>query len=70
MTMSSKSVNQMKGYGIMTTTKNEIEQVALEMRKAYYKEWRQKNKAKVKDKNNNYWLKKAEKKLAESNAHE
>lgn len=46
--------------------------VANEMRKAYQKEWRAKNKDKVKEYNQRYWLKKAaelqkEQKECESN---
>ena len=39
--------------------------------RAYYKEWRAKNKDKVKQYNNNYWSKKAQKnRAAESNSEE
>lgn len=36
---------------------------AAEVRKEYFREWRKKNKDKVKQHNQNYWLRKAEAKL-------
>lgn len=36
-----------------------IEELAAEARRAYFKEWRAKNKDKVKQHNANFWLKKA-----------
>ena len=39
---------------------NEIEQAVKMARRAYFKRWRDKNKDKVKEINNRYWVKKAE----------
>ena len=43
---------------------------ARELNRAYQREWRAKNKAKVKQYNQNYWQKKSEKLSKESNANE
>ena len=37
----------------------ELDLKALEKRRAYYREWRRKNKEKVKQYNESYWLKKS-----------
>ena len=38
-----------------------LEQLALEERRAYFREWRKKNPDKVRENNRRYWLKRAEK---------
>ncbi len=43
----------------------QIEKTALEMRNEYYRQWRAANPEKVKQANQNYWRRKAEKALAE-----
>lgn len=45
--------------------KNTLEAAAREERLKYFREWRHNNADKVKKHNQNYWLKKAEKKLKE-----
>lgn len=40
--------------------KSELSNEALEIRRAYYREWRKKNPDKVREKNRKYWEKKAE----------
>jgi len=42
-----------------------IEELAAEERKEYFRQWRQKNKDKVKKHNATYWQRRAEKKLNE-----
>jgi len=42
-------------------TATELDQLTLEARRAYYREWRAKNKEKVKQHNQTYWRKLAEK---------
>ena len=42
-----------------------LERLIKEDRKAYYKNWRSKNKGKIKEQNARYWKKRAEKKLKE-----
>jgi hypothetical protein len=46
-------------------TKEELEQLAAEERRKYYREWRAKNKDKVKKYNEQRWIRKAEKLAAE-----
>lgn len=36
-----------------------IDELALELRRAYYKKWRERNKDKVAQHNRNFWLKRA-----------
>ena len=43
-----------------------VEEIAREERLAYFREWRAKNKDKVKKHNATYWLKRAKRRLAES----
>lgn len=51
----------------MNTQKQKtIEEIAREERLAYFREWRAKNKDKVKQHNATYWLKRAKRRLAES----
>lgn len=45
----------------------DIDQLARAERLAYLRAWRAKNKDKVKKHNSNYWKRRAEKKLLESN---
>ncbi len=45
------------------TNSKELERVAKELKNKNAKEWRDKNKEKVKQINRNYWLRKAQKKL-------
>ena len=45
-----------------------IEALTKEIRKAYYREWRVKNKDKVKEHNNNFWTKRAMRIAAGENA--
>ena len=42
-----------------------IDEVIAKERRQYFKEWRERNKDKVKQHNQNYWLKRAEKRQAE-----
>lgn len=51
----------------MKNTNATIESVIAEERKAYFKEWRAKNKDKVRQHNQNYWRKRAEQRIAASN---
>lgn len=48
-------------------TKKSIENLIKEAQKIYLKQWREKNKEKIKKYNQNYWLKKAQE-LANSEA--
>lgn len=43
-----------------------LEQLAIEERRAYFKKWRANNKEKVKQHNQNYWKRRAEKRLQEA----
>lgn len=45
-----------------------IEELARQKRNAYVRAWRNKNKDKVSEANKRYWLKKAERELAEQEA--
>lgn len=45
-----------------------LDTLAAEVRRQYFKEWRAKNPDKVKMHNENYWRRKAEQKLKESEA--
>lgn len=45
-----------------------IEEVARQKRNAYVRAWRSKNKDRVSEANKRYWLKKAERELAEQEA--
>ena len=47
-----------------------IEELARQKRNAYVRAWRNKNKDKVSEANKRYWLKKAERELAEQEATE
>lgn len=47
-----------------------IEELARQKRNAYVRAWRNKNKDKVSEANRRYWLKKAERELAEQEAAE
>lgn len=47
------------------TTKEYLDNLIKEERKTYYKDWRSKNKDKIKEQNARYWKKRAEKKLKE-----
>ena len=49
-----------------TQKQKTIEEIAREERLAYFREWRAKNKDKVKQHNATYWLKRAKRRLAES----
>ena len=42
---------------------NELQEKAKELRREYYREWRRKNKDKVRQHQENYWKKKAKKEL-------
>ncbi|MDQ5983891.1 MAG: hypothetical protein RUMPE_00920 [Eubacteriales bacterium SKADARSKE-1] len=44
-----------------------IEKAIAELRAEYFRQWRAKNKDKVKKHNQNYWRKKAEQRLKEEN---
>jgi len=46
------------------------EELIIQTRKEYFKQWRAKNKDKVKKNNQNYWKRKAEQKLKESENNE
>lgn len=48
----------------MNENKN-LEELAKEMRRAYYKKWRDNNKDKVKKQNEKYWMRRAMKLLQE-----
>jgi hypothetical protein len=61
--LQAKNKNRKESY--MENSNTTIESVIAEERKAYFKEWRAKNKDKVKQHNQNYWRKRAEQKLAE-----
>lgn len=52
------------------TNSKELERVAKELKNKNAKEWRDKNKEKVKQINHNYWLRKAQKKLEAENTKE
>lgn len=45
---------------------NNIEKMAIEARRAYQREWRRKNKDKVKSNNLRYWVRKAQKMAEQS----
>ncbi len=45
-----------------------LEEIARQERLAYFREWRAKNKDKVKQHNKNYWLRKAEQRMKGENA--
>lgn len=47
---------------------NELSEQAKAARKAYYKEWRAKNRDKVREKNRRYWEKKAKEAQDERNS--
>lgn len=47
-----------------------MEELIVQERKAYFKEWRAKNKDKVRKNNQNYWKKRVEKRLKESEKNE
>ena len=47
----------------MTLVEKSIDELAREERLAYFKEWRAKNKDKVKQHNQNFWRRKAEQRL-------
>lgn len=47
-----------------------IEELVLQERKAYFKDWRARNKDKVRKNNQNYWKKRAEKRLREDKNNE
>lgn len=47
-----------------------IEELVLQERKAYFKDWRARNKDKVRKNNQNYWKKRVEKRLKESEKNE
>lgn len=49
--------------------KKTLEAAAKEERLKYFREWRRKNADKFRKHNQNYWIKKAEKKLKEEKAH-
>lgn len=42
-----------------------LEQLMVEERRAYFKEWRKNNKERVKQHNQNYWKRRVEKRLQE-----
>ena len=44
----------------MTTNENDLEAIIKEEKRKYFKEWREKNKEKVKQSNANYWRRRAE----------
>ena len=50
--------------------KESIEELILKEKKVYFKEWRAKNKDKVRKNNQNYWRKRVEKRLKESEENE
>lgn len=49
---------------------NELQEIARTLRNEKAREWRHKNKDKIKEINKRYWLKKAKEKLAEENKKE
>ncbi len=49
----------------MTENNKTLEEIAREERNAYFREWRSKNKDKVKATNKRYWRNRVEKKLSE-----
>ena len=50
--------------------KNSLNELISKERKEYFKEWRARNKDKVKKNNENYWKKRAEKKIKECESNE
>lgn len=47
------------------TNKNELDELAREERNAYFRQWRSKNRDKIKEYNASYWKRQAEKSLRE-----
>ena len=63
--------NKIKKVGYKMNIDNDIKKEINAAQREYYKEWRAKNKDKVKKYNDNYWTKKAQKnRAAESNSEE
>jgi len=58
--------SETKGDFLMTT--QQIQEATRQERLAYYKEWRSRNKDKVKRHNENFWRKRAEQRLKEGEA--
>lgn len=50
----------------MRNTSNTTEEVAATIRREYYRKWRAANKDKVRQHNENYWRRKAEKQLQQN----
>lgn len=45
--------------------KKTLEELAIEIRRAYFREWRKKNPDKVRENNHRYWIKRAERLMKE-----
>ena len=54
-----------KRLEVLKMSKKKLDRAAAEARRAYFREWRRKNIDKVKQYNDDYWRRQAEKRLAE-----
>lgn len=67
----SSIINKTQRKKVIVMDKNNINKQEIHAaQRAYYKEWRAKNKGKVKQYNQNYWSKKAQKNRAAENSPE
>jgi hypothetical protein len=60
-----RNCNKKKKKGVVFLTEQELMDMARQERNRHLREWRANNKDKVKEYNERYWIKKAEKSLAE-----